>query len=73
MELFIYPDELHHLNQPKHRYQIYERNLDWFRFWLKSEESADPAKSGQYQRWRQLRQLQEKAQSNEKDTRESQN
>ena len=73
MELFIYPDELHHVNQPKHRYQIYERNLDWFRFWLKSEESADPAKSGQYQRWRQLRQLQEKAQSNEKATRESQN
>jgi dipeptidyl aminopeptidase/acylaminoacyl peptidase len=66
MELFIYPDELHHVNQPKHRYQIYERNLDWFRFWLKSEESPDPAKSEQYQRWHQLRQLQDKTQSNEK-------
>jgi dipeptidyl aminopeptidase/acylaminoacyl peptidase len=63
MELFIYPNELHRVNQPKHRYQIYERNLDWFRFWLKSEESPDPAKREQYQRWHQLRQLQQNAQS----------
>jgi dipeptidyl aminopeptidase/acylaminoacyl peptidase len=65
VELYIYPDELHHVNQPKHRYQIYERNLDWFRFWLKYEESPDPAKSEQYERWRQLRQLQQKAQLTE--------
>jgi len=73
VELFIYPNELHVVNQPKHRYQIYERNLDWFRFWLESEESPDPAKSKQYQRWRQLRQLQEKAQSNETGAPEQQN
>jgi dipeptidyl aminopeptidase/acylaminoacyl peptidase len=66
VELFIYPNELHVVNQPKHRYQIYERNLDWFLFWLKSEESPDPAKSEQNLRWRRLRQLQQKAQSNEK-------
>ena len=59
VELFIYPDELHHVNQPKHRYQIYERNLDWFRFWLKGEEDPDPAKNDQYARWRELRKLQE--------------
>jgi dipeptidyl aminopeptidase/acylaminoacyl peptidase len=59
MELFIYPDELHHVNQPKHRYQIYERNLDWFRFWLKGEEDPDPAKTAQYIRWHVLRTLQE--------------
>lgn len=63
VELFIYPDELHHVNQPRHRYQIYERNLDWFRFWLQSEESAEQAKSEQYQRWHQLRQLQQKTPS----------
>jgi dipeptidyl aminopeptidase/acylaminoacyl peptidase len=73
IELFIYPNELHVVNQPKHRYQIYERNLDWFRFWLKSEESPDPAKSKQYQRWRQLRQLQQKARANEKTVPEQQN
>jgi dipeptidyl aminopeptidase/acylaminoacyl peptidase len=73
VELFIYPNELHVVNQPKHRYQIYERNLDWFTFWLQSEESPDPAKGEQYQRWRQLRQLQLKEQSNEKTAPEQQN
>jgi hypothetical protein len=29
-EMFVYPNELHIKNQPKHRYEIYERNLDWF-------------------------------------------
>jgi hypothetical protein len=69
LELFIYPNELHHISQPKHRFQIYERNLDWFLFWLQSEESRDPAKSEQYQRWRQLRKLQQEAESSEKTTR----
>ncbi len=59
VELFIYPNELHVKNQPKHRYEIYERNLDWFRFWLKEEEDPDPAKVEQYRRWRELRKLQE--------------
>jgi dipeptidyl aminopeptidase/acylaminoacyl peptidase len=59
VELFIYPNELHVINQPKHRYQIYERNLDWFRFWLKSEEDPAPSKTAQYVRWRELRKLQE--------------
>lgn len=73
VELFIYPNELHVVNQPRHRYQIYERNLDWFRFWLKSEESPDPAKGEQYHRWRLLRQLQQKAQLNERAARQQQN
>jgi dipeptidyl aminopeptidase/acylaminoacyl peptidase len=60
VELFIYPDELHHINQPRHRYQIYERNLDWFRFWLKSEESVGAHKTEQYARWNSLRELQKK-------------
>jgi dipeptidyl aminopeptidase/acylaminoacyl peptidase len=54
-EMVIYPGELHVINQPKHRYEIYERNLDWFRFWLKGEEDTDPGKSTQYERWRRLR------------------
>lgn len=55
VEMYIYPDELHVKNQPAHRLQIYERNLDWFRFWLKGEEGSDPAKVEQYRRWKQLR------------------
>lgn len=55
VELYIYPQELHVRNQPRHRFEIYERNLDWFLFWLKGEESRDPAKREQYRRWEQLR------------------
>jgi dipeptidyl aminopeptidase/acylaminoacyl peptidase len=68
VELFIYPDELHHVNQPKHRYQIYERNVDWFRFWLKSEEDPAPSKTAQYIRWRGLRDLVDQNASQSKST-----
>jgi dipeptidyl aminopeptidase/acylaminoacyl peptidase len=54
VELYIYPQELHVRNQPRHRLEIYERNLDWFRFWLKGEENSDPVRNEQYRRWNQL-------------------
>jgi dipeptidyl aminopeptidase/acylaminoacyl peptidase len=54
-EIFVYLNELHVKNQPRHRYEIYNRNLDWFRFWLKDEEDPDPSKAEQYSRWRNLR------------------
>ena len=44
MDLIIYPNEVHHIDQPKHRYEMYERNVDWFRFSLESEEDHEPAK-----------------------------
>ena len=55
IELYLYPNELHVRNQPRHRQEIYERNLDWFRFWLKGEQDPDPAKTEQYKRWSHLR------------------
>ena len=55
IELHIYPNELHVRNQPRHRLEIYDLNLDWFRFWLKDEQDSDPRKAGQYRRWRELR------------------
>jgi len=57
VEMFIYPDERHEKNQPKHRYSIYERNADWFNFWLRDKEDPNPAKAEQYKRWRELRKL----------------
>jgi dipeptidyl aminopeptidase/acylaminoacyl peptidase len=60
VELIIYADEGHIKNQPKHRYEIYQRNLDWFNFWLQDKEDPDPAKAEQYKRWRELRKVQEK-------------
>ena len=57
VEMFIYPDERHEKNQPKHRYSIYQRNVDWLNFWLREKEDPDPAKADQYKRWNELRKL----------------
>jgi dipeptidyl aminopeptidase/acylaminoacyl peptidase len=60
VQMFIYAGELHLKNQPKHRYEIYERNVDWFNFWLEGKEDRHPAKAEQYMRWHELRKLSEK-------------
>lgn len=54
-ELFAFADEIHIKYQPVHKFAVYERNLDWYRFWLKGEEDHVAAKSAQYARWRRLR------------------
>lgn len=59
VEWLIYPNEGHVKHNPANKYWVYERNLDWFRFWLKGEEDPDPAKVEQYARWRKLRELHE--------------
>lgn len=55
VDLFFYPDEYHFKWQPAHRRAVYERNLDWFSFWLQGREDPTPAKAEQYLRWRALR------------------
>jgi dipeptidyl aminopeptidase/acylaminoacyl peptidase len=57
-EAYVFPGEYHIKWQPAHRLAIYNRNLDWFRFWLQDLEDPDPSKSEQYQRWHALRELQ---------------
>lgn len=54
-EMVVFADELHIKYQPAHKRASYERNLDWYRFWLKGEEDDAPAKADQYRRWRTLR------------------
>lgn len=54
-ELWVFPDEPHQKFQPKHKLSVYQRNLDWFIFWLRGMEDADEAKSEQYRRWREIR------------------
>jgi len=55
VEWLLYPNEGHVKRSPADRWWVYQRNLDWFRFWLLDEEDADPAKSEQYMRWRQMK------------------
>lgn len=54
-ELFAFPDEAHVKIQPRHRLAVYERNLDWFRYWLQGYSDPEPAKAAQYRRWDRLR------------------
>ena len=49
------PHGTHLLVKPWERIASLERNVDWFSFWLKGKEDADPAKRDQYGRWEQLR------------------
>lgn len=55
MEAYIYAGEYHIKFQPEHLAAIQHRNIDWLRFWLQDYEDPDPAKAGQYARWRGLR------------------
>ena len=54
VEMLVFPDQYHIKAQPAHRLAIYERNLDWFNYWLKGARSPDPAKAAQYARWDRL-------------------
>ena len=55
VELYAYPHESHTKVQPRHRYAVYRRNLDWFRYWLQGHVDPDPAQAAQYRRWGELR------------------
>ncbi|MBO9547119.1 Atxe2 family lasso peptide isopeptidase [Caulobacter sp.] len=52
-EVRAFAREPHILTQPRHRLSAYERNLDWFRFWLLSETDPAPEKAEQTKRWRE--------------------
>ncbi|HVH87876.1 MAG TPA: prolyl oligopeptidase family serine peptidase, partial [Terriglobales bacterium] len=54
-ELYAFPDEAHIKIQPRHRLAAYERNLDWFRYWIEDARDSNPAKADQYRRWDKLR------------------
>lgn len=54
-DLYIFPAETHQKFQPRHKAAAYERNLDWFRFWLQGYESPAPGKRAQYEHWRAMR------------------
>lgn len=53
-ELYVFPNEPHQKFQPRHKLAVYERNVDWFRFWLQGYEDPAPSKRPQYARWQVL-------------------
>lgn len=65
VELWAFPGETHLKYQPRHKLVIYERNLDWFRFWLQDHVDPDPAKAEQYRRWQKMKEAQSPPTGNE--------
>jgi dipeptidyl aminopeptidase/acylaminoacyl peptidase len=59
-DAYVFPRETHIKWQPAHLQSIMQRNVDWFRFWLQGYEDAAPAKQEQYERWRKLREVQDR-------------
>lgn len=54
-DVYVFPNESHQKFQPRHKLAVYERNLDWFRFWLQGYEDPDQAKRAQYAHWQEMK------------------
>lgn len=54
IEMIVLENEPHFKWQPAHRLAIYERSVDWFRFWLMHEMDCSPVKRDQYERWKAM-------------------
>jgi hypothetical protein len=54
-EILYFAAASHSTVRPRHRLRSLGVHMDWWRFWLKREEDADPAKAQQYIHWRKLR------------------
>ncbi len=55
VDFVLIPDATHIYGKASECVLKQQGLVDWFTFWLKGEEDPNPAKTGQYARWRQLR------------------
>ena len=51
VDMYVFDDEYHIKWQPAHRLAIYDRNIDWFDYWLLGRRDPNPAKAEQYGLW----------------------
>lgn len=54
IELHVFEDETHVKWQPAHREAIYERNAEWFEFWLMNRVNCAADREAQYKRWKAM-------------------
>jgi len=59
VELIYVTHGAHPVVKPWDRLTSQQGNVDWMLFWLKGEEDPDTAKSEQYERWHELKRLQD--------------
>lgn len=57
VELLYFPAGAHIMQKPWDRLVSQGASVDWFAFWLKGEEDANPSKRDKYRRWQELRVL----------------
>ena len=50
-DMYVFVGEPHIKFGPRDKLVVYERNLDWFRFWLQGVERPDPPDADQYRAW----------------------
>jgi hypothetical protein len=55
VDMYVFPGEPHVKWQPAHRMAIYERNLDWFAFWLRDEGPDAPRREKEAARWAEMK------------------
>jgi dipeptidyl aminopeptidase/acylaminoacyl peptidase len=55
VELVHLPNAGHQISRVRERQTTQNLTTDWFRFWLKGEETDEPGKADQYKRWRAMR------------------
>ena len=55
IEMWVYPDAHHVKWLPGQRLSVYERNVDWFNYWLRDVRNPTPTKVEQYIRWDKLK------------------
>jgi len=67
VEFCYFPEGVHELQKPMERYTSLSGTVDWFDFWLNGHEDPDPARAEQYNRWHELRKLQEQTNAKPKD------
>jgi len=53
-DVYVFPYAPHIKFLPRHKLAAYERNLDWFVFWLLGHEDTTPTKAGRYAFWRAM-------------------
>ena len=57
VEMFVFPEETHALYQPIHQRANFERQVDWFDFWLNGHIQDEEGKQDEVERWSQLRSM----------------
>ncbi|UNK42133.1 Atxe2 family lasso peptide isopeptidase [Luteimonas sp. S4-F44] len=66
-DLYLFPTAPHMKFEPQHKLAAYERNLDWFCFWLQGVERDGAGKAPEYARWHRMKQQAEGRPSSEGD------